>query len=108
MRICILGGYWVWNRREGLTTLSGNDTTFTQGTVEKLEIWFLEQRFGGALRVGRVSDDDVELVLLIFEELEAIANDGLGLGVLEPDGHSWEVFLGETDDSLQCCESDAR
>jgi hypothetical protein len=80
--------------------LSSNDTALTESVVEELEVALLEESLGGTIGVGGVGDDDVELVLVVVEELEAIANVGLGLGVLEADGHALEVLLGETDNSL--------
>lgn len=84
----------------GRTTLSGDDAAVPQGVVQKLEVRLLEEALGRALRVGRIGDDDVEGVLIVLEELEAIANVYLGFGVLEADGHAREVLLGETDDGL--------
>ncbi len=60
----------------------------------------LEEGLGGALRVGRVGDDDVEVVLEVVQELEAIANVHLDLGMVEASSHSGEVLLREADDSL--------
>lgn len=86
--------------KRGLTTLRGNDTTFAERAVEELKVRLLEEGLGGAFWVGGVGDDDVELALLVLEELEAVADDGGGLGVLEADRHAGEELLGETDDSL--------
>jgi len=80
--------------------LGRNDTALLQGIVEELEVVLLEQGLGGAVGVGRVGDDDVELVLVVVEELEAVADVDLDLGVVEADGHVGEVLLGETDDGL--------
>lgn len=86
--------------RRGLTTLGRNDTTLAESTAQQLKVWLLEESLGRALWVGGVGDDDIELVLLVLEELEAIADDGLGLGVVEANGHAGKVLLGETDDGL--------
>lgn len=80
--------------------MSSNDTALAQGIVKKLEVRLLEESLGRTLRVGGVSDDNIELVLVSLEELEAIANVGGGVGVLEANGHAGEVLLGETNDSL--------
>lgn len=80
--------------------MSGNDTALSEGVVKKLEVGLLEEALGRTLGVGRVSDDDVEGVLEIVEELEAITDVNLGLGVLEALGHVREVLLGEANDSL--------
>ena len=80
--------------------MGGNDTAFAECAVKQLEVRFLEESLGRTLWVAGVSDDDVELALLVLEELETVADDGGGLGVLETNGHAREVLLGETDDSL--------
>jgi hypothetical protein len=84
----------------GALGLSSNDTALTKSVVEELEVALLEESLSGTIRVRGVGDDDVELVLVVVEELEAITNVGLGLGVVEATGHGREVLLGETDDSL--------
>src|SRR4051812_43983939 len=81
-------------------TLSGDDTTLAEGAVEKLKVGLLEEGDGRAIRVRGIGDDDVELVLVVIEELEAIADVNLDLGVLIDTSHIGEVLLGETDDGL--------
>ena len=83
------------------TTLGSNNPAFLKGTKEQLKVGFLEQALGRPLRIRRVGDDDIKAVLVVFQELEAIANVNLDLGVLVANGHSGEVFLGETNDSLR-------
>jgi hypothetical protein len=83
-----------------LTTLGRNDTALSQGALQQLKVRLLEQSLGRALRVGAVSDDNIELALLVVEELEAITNVGGDVGVLVANGHTGEVLLGKTDDSL--------
>lgn len=80
--------------------MRGNNTTLAEGVVEKLEVGLLEEGLGGTLGVGGVGDDDIEGVLEVLEELEAIANVDLDLGVLEASRHVGKELLGETDDSL--------
>jgi hypothetical protein len=82
------------------TTLGSDNPTLLECTEEELEVGLLEQALSRALRVRRVSDDDIKAVLVILEELEAIADVDLDLGVLVADGHVGQVFLGETDNSL--------
>lgn len=77
-----------------------NDTTLAEGAAQQLKVWLLEESLGGALWVAGVGDDDIELILLVLEELEAVADDSLGLGVVEANGHAGEVLLGEANDSL--------
>jgi len=86
--------------RMGLTTLRANDTTLAESAIQELKVCLLEECLGGSLWVTRVGDDDVKLALLVFEELEAVADNRLGLGVVEADRHAGEVLLGETDDGL--------
>lgn len=83
-----------------LTTLGRNDTALSQGTLQQLEVRLLEQSLGGALRVGAVSDDNIELALLVVEELEAVTDVGRDVRVLVANSHTGQVFLGETDDGL--------
>lgn len=80
--------------------MRGDDTTLAQGAVEQLEVGLLEERLGGALGVGRVGDDDVELVLAVGQELEAVADDGLDSRVLEADAHAGQILLGQANDGL--------
>jgi len=82
------------------TTLGGDDTAFTESIVEKLEVWLLEQSLGWSLWVGRVGDDNVECILVVVEELEAVANVDLDFWMLVGHGHVWEVLLGETNNCL--------
>lgn len=88
--------------------MSSNDAAGTQGVVQKLEVRLLEQGLGGAVRVRGVGDDHVEGVLVLVEELEAVADMHLDLGVVEALGHAGEVLLRETDNGLlfiNVCES---
>jgi hypothetical protein len=82
------------------TTLGGDDTSITQSVSEELKVGLLEEALGGTLGVRAVGDDDVELVLALLEELEAVADVDLDVGVLEADAHAGEVLLGDTDDGL--------
>jgi hypothetical protein len=82
------------------TTLGGNNAALAEGIVEKLEVGLLEERLGRALGVGGVRDDDVKGVLVVVEELEAVADVDLDLGVFEAGRHVGEVLLGEADDGL--------
>lgn len=77
-----------------------NDTTLAESTAQELEVWLLEESLGRALWVAGVGDDDIELVFLVLEELEAVTDNGLGLGVVEANGHAGEVLLRKTNNSL--------
>lgn len=83
------------------TTLGGDDAAGPKGIVQQLEVRLLEETLCRAFGVRRVRDNDIEGVLVVIEELETIANVDLGLRVLEALSHSWEVLLGEANDSLK-------
>ena len=85
-----------WER----TTLGSNNTTLFQGSVEKLKIRFLKQRLSRAFWVAAVGDDDIEFILAVREEFEAVSDVNVDCGVLISDGHSREVFLADPDDGL--------
>ena len=68
--------------------------------MQQLEVGLLEEALRGALRVGGIRDDDVERVLVVIEELEAVADVDLGLRVLEALGHAGEVLLRQANDGL--------
>jgi hypothetical protein len=88
------------NNERPRTTLGSDHSSFAQSSVQQLKVGLLEQRLGGAFRVGTVGDDHIELVLVVSQKLEAVANVDLDVGVLETNAHAGEVFLGDTDDSL--------
>lgn len=85
----------------GRTTLGSDDAALAEGVVEELEVGLLEEALGGALRIGRVGNDHVKGVLVVVEELEAVADVDGGLGVVEANGHAGEVLLREADDGLR-------
>jgi hypothetical protein len=80
--------------------LGSDDTSLAKGRLQQLEVGLLEEALSGSLGVRAVSDDNIELVLAVLEELEAVTNVGVGVGVLEANGHAGQVLLGNTDDSL--------
>lgn len=80
--------------------MRGDNTSLSQGVVQKLEVRLLEEALCWAIGVGAVGDDDIELALLLLEELEAIADVGGDGRVLVSNGHAGEVLLAEADDSL--------
>jgi hypothetical protein len=80
--------------------LGRDDTTLTESAVQELKVRLLEKSLGRALWVARVGDDNIKLVLLVLEELKAVADNGLSLGVIEANGHAGEVLLRQADDSL--------
>ena len=51
--------------------MGGDDTAFAQRIVEKLKVGLLEESLGGTFGVGGVGDDNIKLVLVVLEELEA-------------------------------------
>ena len=81
--------------------MCGDDTSLTERIAQKLEVRLLEEALSGTLGVRAVSDDNIELVLALLEELETIANVDLDVGVLEANAHARKVLLGDTDDSLR-------
>src|SRR4051794_39958131 len=85
-----------WER----TTLGSNNTTLFQGSVEKLKIRFLKQRLCRAFRVAAVGDDDIEFILAVREEFEAVSDMNVDRRVLISDGHAGEVFLADPDNGL--------
>jgi hypothetical protein len=82
------------------TTLGSNNTAFTQSAIQQLKVRFLEERLCWSLGVRAVGDDDIEFVLVVGQELEAVADVDFDVGVLEADAHAGEVFLGDADDGL--------
>lgn len=70
-----------------------NNATLLKSSKQELKVRLLEKHLGGSLWVRGVSDDDVELVLVVIEELESISDVDVDLRVLVADGHSWEVLL---------------
>ena len=74
--------------------MCGNDTALAERAVQKLEVGLLEERLGRTLGVRRVGDDDVELVLVVVQELEAVADVHLNLGVVVAGRHLRKVLLG--------------
>lgn len=80
--------------------MGSDHASFAQGSVQQLKVGLLEQRLGGAFRVGAIGDDHVKLVLVVSQEFEAVANVGLDVGVLEANAHAGKVFLRHADDSL--------
>jgi hypothetical protein len=80
--------------------LGSNDTSLLKGAEKQLKVRLLEQAFGWSLWVGRVGDDDIEFVLVVIQEFESVPNVNLDFWVLVADGHTGEVFLGETNNSL--------
>lgn len=68
--------------------------------MEELEVGLLEQALGRTIGVRRVGDDDIEGVLVLVEELEAVTNVNGALGVSETLGHTGQVLLGKAGDGL--------
>ena len=61
----------------------------------------MEELFGWAFGVRRVGDDDIELILPLGHILIAITYDRLDARVLETNAHAREVFLRDSDHSLE-------
>jgi hypothetical protein len=73
--------------------LCRNNPTLLESSKEQLEVWLLEQALSGSLWVRGVGDDNIEGILVIVQELEAISNMNLDLRVLETNRHAWEILL---------------
>lgn len=67
------------------TTLGSHDTTLFQRGMNQFEIRLLEQALCRSHWVTTIGDDNIELVLAVCEEFEAIADMGLHIRVLEAD-----------------------
>ena len=68
--------------------------------MQQLKIRLLEQRLCRPIRVRTVRNDNVELVLAVSQELEAVAHMRLNLWMLVPYAHAGQVLLGEADDGF--------
>lgn len=77
-----------------------DDAALAEGIVEELEVGLLEETLGRAVGIGRVGNDDVEGILVLVEELEAVTDVDGALRVGKTLGHTREVLFGEADDSL--------
>lgn len=73
--------------------MGSDNTSLSKSTEEQLEVRFLEQTFGWAFWVGRICDDYIELILIVVQEFEAIADMGSHLRVLKTNRHSREILL---------------
>lgn len=83
-----------------LTTLGSNDTAVLESVMEELEVRLLKKALCWSVWVTAIGDNDVELVLPVGQELEAIANVRLDVRVLVANGHTGQVLLAQTDDGL--------
>jgi len=81
-------------------TLGGDDTVVGKGVLHELEETLLEQGLGRSNGVGRVGDNNIKGVDLVFQVREAVTNVNVNLGVLETNGHVGQVLLGNTGNSL--------
>jgi hypothetical protein len=81
-------------------TLGGDDTVVGKGVLHELEETLLEQRLGRANGVGRVGDNNIKGVDLVFQVRETVTNVNVNLGVLETNGHVGQVLLGNAGNSL--------
>lgn len=77
-----------------------DNAALAQGAVQQLKVRLLKQALGRAVGVRRVGDDDIKLVLVVVEELEAVADVDLDLGVVEASSHAGQVLLRQADDGL--------
>lgn len=89
-----------WQVEPLILGLGSNNTTVFQGSIEKLKVRFLEQRLCWTFWVTAISDNDIEFVLAVSKELEAVSNEGFDSWVLVSNGHSREIFLADANDSF--------
>jgi len=80
--------------------LCGDYATLPESSEKQLKVWLLKQALSWSFWVGGVGDDNIKLIFIVVQELEAISNVDLDFGVLVTDSHAWKVLLGETDNSL--------
>ena len=86
--------------RRKCPTLCSNNAAFFKSFEEQLKVWLLKQALCWSFWIRGVGDYNIKLVLVVVEELEAISDIDLDLGVLIGDGHAWDVLLRKTDNSL--------
>jgi hypothetical protein len=77
--------------------LGSDDASLLQRAEQQLKVRLLEQTLRRALRVAGVSDDNIELILPVREELEPIPHERLRLRMLEPDAHARQVLFAYAD-----------
>ena len=68
--------------------------------MQQLEVGLLEETLCRTFRVRGIRDDDIELVFVVIQELEAVTDMDLRLRVLEAFRHAGEVLLRQANDSL--------
>jgi hypothetical protein len=81
-------------------SLGGERSSLLESLLHESEVGSLEERSGGPNRIGGVGDNNVEGVLNGGEVLESVGDVDGDLGVGENVGHSGEVDLGDSGDSL--------
>jgi hypothetical protein len=81
-------------------TLSGDDTVVGKSVLHELEETLLEQGLSRTNRIGRIGDNNVKGVDLVFQVRETVTNVNVNLGVLESNGHVGQVLLGNTRNSF--------
>jgi hypothetical protein len=81
-------------------TLGGDDTIVGKSVLHELEETLLEQGLGRSNGVGRVGDNNIKGVNLVFQVRETVANVNVNLGVLETNGHVRQVLLGNAGNSF--------
>ena len=73
--------------------LRGDVSSRGKRIVQKLEVWFLKERFSWADGVGRIGDDNVVCGFVVRQELEAVADEDGHFWGSEEGRHVWEVLL---------------
>ena len=80
--------------------MSSNNTARPEGIMQQLEVGLLEETLCRTFRVRGIRDDDIELVFVVIQELEAVTDMDLRLRVLEAFRHAGEVLLRQANNSL--------
>ena len=86
---------WVYREvgEEKKRTLCGNHTPLPQRLIQQLEIRLLEQTLGRPIRITRVRNNHIVLILMILQILKPIAHNHIDLLMLKPHTHSRQEFL---------------
>lgn len=81
-------------------TLGAENAIVGKGALHAFVVGALKESLGRADGVGRVGDDDVELVLVLLHELGAVANVQSHLGMPKVLGHLRQVLLANLNNHL--------
>ena len=80
--------------------LAAYDAVFPERAVQQFVVGLLEEHARRSLRVGRVCDDHIEIVLVFGEEFKAVADVQRELGAVEALGRAGQKLLAHVDHIL--------